>query len=144
MDLHAPATEEDEARMLVNRDIEGISSHRTDELRGYSRRHIVRRISTIADVPTASERQDGVLDKVEGKPYLDHTPHALFVEMDELKGEEWVEEARWIKYEEDREEGAERWGKAHISTLTFHSLINLRLCLETGERSYSKLTSTIQ
>lgn len=39
---------------------------------------------------------------------------------------------RWIKYEEDREEGAERWGKAHVSTLTFHSLINLRLCLETG------------
>ena len=40
---------------------------------------------------------------------------------------------RWIKYEEDREKGAERWGKAHISSLSFHALINLRLCLEKGE-----------
>lgn len=60
----------------------------------------------------------------------DHSPHDLFVEMDELQGEEWIEMARWIKYEEDREEGAERWGKAHVSSLSFHSLINLRLALE--------------
>jgi hypothetical protein len=65
---------------------------------------------------------------------FDHSPHDLFVEMNELQGEEWVENARWIKYEEDREEGAERWGKAHVSSLSFHSLINLRLCLESGER----------
>ena len=52
--------------------------------------------------------------------------------MDELRGDEWVEQARWIKYEEDREAGAERWGKAHISSLSFHELINLRLCLEKG------------
>ncbi len=64
---------------------------------------------------------------------FDHSPHDLFVELDELQGEEWVEQARWIKYEEDREEGAERWGRAHISSLSFHSLINLRLCLESGE-----------
>ena len=25
---------------------------------------------------------------------LDHTPHELFVEMDELEGEQWVERAR--------------------------------------------------
>ena len=25
---------------------------------------------------------------------IDHTPHELFVEMDELEGEEWVERAR--------------------------------------------------
>ena len=42
--------------------------------------------------------------------------------------------SRWIKYEEDREAGAERWGKAHISSLSFHALINLRLCLEKGKR----------
>ena len=34
---------------------------------------------------------------------IDHSPHDLFVEMDELEGEEWVEQARWIKYEEARE-----------------------------------------
>jgi hypothetical protein len=37
---------------------------------------------------------------------------------------------RWIKYEEDLLEGAERWGQPHISSLSFHSLINLRLILE--------------
>jgi hypothetical protein len=66
---------------------------------------------------------------------LDHSPHDLFVEMDELVGEEWVEQARWIKYEQKREEGAERWGKAHISSLSFHSLINLRICLESGRHA---------
>ena len=52
--------------------------------------------------------------------------------MDELKGDQWVEQARWIKYEEAREEGADRWGKPHVSSLSFHSLLNLRLSLEKG------------
>ena len=46
--------------------------------------------------------------------------------MDELINDEWVEQARWIKYEEAREEGSERWGQPHVSSLSFHSLINLR------------------
>jgi hypothetical protein len=46
--------------------------------------------------------------------------------MDELEGEEWVERARWIKYEEDLEAEAGRWGKPHVASLSFHSLINLR------------------
>jgi len=46
--------------------------------------------------------------------------------MDELEGEEWVEKARWIKYEEDLEADAGRWGKPHVSTLTFRSLLNVR------------------
>jgi hypothetical protein len=61
---------------------------------------------------------------------VDRTPHEIFVEMDELCGQEWQEQARWIKFEEDLLEGADRWGRAHISSLTFHSLINLRLVLE--------------
>ena len=40
--------------------------------------------------------------------------------------------ARWIKYEEDLMEGADRWGKPHVASLSFHSLLNLRRCLETG------------
>ena len=28
---------------------------------------------------------------------LDHTPHNLFVEMDELEQDEWVEKARYVK-----------------------------------------------
>ena len=53
--------------------------------------------------------------------------------MDELKGDQWVEQSRWIKYEEAREEGADRWGKPHVSSLSFHSLLNLRLSLEKGK-----------
>ena len=37
---------------------------------------------------------------------------------------------RWIKYEEDLECG--RWGRAHVAFLTFHSLMNLRHCMESG------------
>ena len=41
------------------------------------------------------------------------------------------EKARWIKYEEDVELGGE-WGKPHISSLSFHSLLELRKLLEHG------------
>jgi hypothetical protein len=46
---------------------------------------------------------------------------------------EWREKARWIKFEEDVEEGAERWGKPHVASLSFHSLLDLRRCLEKCE-----------
>ena len=122
-------TEQDEAEMLGNRDVEDMAFHRMEHLEKTGRKMIKKR-------PTGAslyEMSDGVFaaEKEEVKAY-DHSPHDLFVEMDELEGDQWVEQARWIKYEEDREEGAERWGKAHISSLSFHSLINLRLCLEGG------------
>lgn len=59
----------------------------------------------------------------------------IFVELDELyhdEPDEWKETARWIKYEEDVEEGVDRWGKPHVASLSFHSLLNLRKCLEDG------------
>ena len=66
------------------------------------------------------------------RPSVDHTPHPLFVEMDELEERAWVETARWIKYEEDLEAGRGQWGAAHVASLSFHSLLNLRRCLEGG------------
>uniref|UniRef100_A0A8C6VRP7 Anion exchange protein n=1 Tax=Naja naja TaxID=35670 RepID=A0A8C6VRP7_NAJNA len=39
---------------------------------------------------------------------------------------------RWIKFEEKVEEGGERWSKPHVSTLTLHSLFELRTCLQMG------------
>ena len=60
----------------------------------------------------------------------DSSAHDLFVEMDEFKGHFWQEQARWIKYEENLLEGAERWGKPHIASLSFHSVINLRQVIE--------------
>uniref|UniRef100_A0A8C1H923 Anion exchange protein n=1 Tax=Cyprinus carpio carpio TaxID=630221 RepID=A0A8C1H923_CYPCA len=60
----------------------------------------------------------------------------LFTEMDTLQQEgdelEWKESARWVKFEEKVEEGGERWSKPHVSTLSLHSLFELRTCLQTG------------
>lgn len=62
----------------------------------------------------------------------------MFVELDELTfcddGQlKWVEKCRWIKFEEDVEEAAERWGKPHVASLSFRSLVDLRKCLKRGE-----------
>lgn len=74
--------------------------------------------------------------KKENESTLDHKPHDLFIQLNELHGsgefQEWRETARWIKYEENVEEGADRWGRPHVSSLSFHSLLNVRRCLETG------------
>ena len=39
---------------------------------------------------------------------------------------EWKETARWVKFEEDVEEGGNRWSKPHVATLSLHSLFQLR------------------
>lgn len=61
----------------------------------------------------------------------------VFVQLDELKGtgeeREWKETARWIKYEEDVQEGTDRWGRPHVASLSFHSLLNVRRSLESGK-----------
>lgn len=45
----------------------------------------------------------------------------------------WVFPAfRWVKFEEKVEEGGERWSKPHVSTLSLHSLFELRTCLQSG------------
>jgi hypothetical protein len=62
----------------------------------------------------------------------EHKPHQLFCEMDELQpGLEWKEAARWLKFEEDVENGG-RWSKPHVATLSLHSLFELRNCLVNG------------
>ncbi|XP_063159984.1 sodium bicarbonate cotransporter 3 isoform X2 [Candoia aspera] len=67
----------------------------------------------------------------------EHIPHDLFTEMDELcfrEGEEyeWKETARWLKFEEDVEDGGERWSKPYVATLSLHSLFELRSCILNG------------
>lgn len=44
---------------------------------------------------------------------------------------EWKETARWIKFEENVED-SNRWGKPHVASLTFHSLLDLKKGLEKG------------
>uniref|UniRef100_A0A4W4FZS3 Anion exchange protein n=1 Tax=Electrophorus electricus TaxID=8005 RepID=A0A4W4FZS3_ELEEL len=67
----------------------------------------------------------------------EHIPHALFTELDEIclrDGEdaEWKETARWLKFEEDVEDGGERWSKPYVATLSLHSLFELRSCILNG------------
>ena len=74
--------------------------------------------------------------------YFTNTRHNMDIE--EIKNTDNLEDhdgqftstvtqrARWIKYEEDLEAEVGRWGKPHVASLTFHSLINLRLCMESG------------
>ncbi|KAI6183292.1 Anion exchange protein [Aphelenchoides bicaudatus] len=61
---------------------------------------------------------------------------ALFTEMGELTRsgdkEEWKETARWVKFEEDVEEGGNRWSKPHVASLSLHALFQLRSCLLNG------------
>uniref|UniRef100_A0AAG5DWZ0 Anion exchange protein n=1 Tax=Anopheles atroparvus TaxID=41427 RepID=A0AAG5DWZ0_ANOAO len=65
-----------------------------------------------------------------------HESHPLFSEMEELvkEGDEmaWKETARWVKFEEDVEEGGNRWSKPHVATLSLHSLFELRSLLLNG------------
>ncbi|KAL0979183.1 hypothetical protein UPYG_G00181840 [Umbra pygmaea] len=79
----------------------------------------------------AAERLRYILGEDDDIP----TP-TLFTEMDTLQQDgdelEWKESARWVKFEEKVEEGGERWSKPHVSTLSLHSLFELRTCLQTG------------
>lgn len=52
----------------------------------------------------------------------------------EVSSREWKETARWIKYEEDLEEGSQRWGKPYVATLSFYSIFKLRQLIERDGR----------
>lgn len=118
-----------EDKNLEEADLDDLTSHRSEDPRGLRR------------PKTGGSKKDGeqYLKNITGankRNQVDHSPHEVFVQLDELQGtgeeREWKETARWIKYEEDVEEGADRWGKPHVASLSFHSLLNLRRCLETG------------
>ncbi|XP_025022950.1 electroneutral sodium bicarbonate exchanger 1 [Python bivittatus] len=83
---------------------------------------------------TPSQRVHFILGMEEDE---EHVPHDLFTEMDEIcvkEGEEseWKETARWLKFEEDVEDGGERWSKPYVATLSLHSLFELRSCIING------------
>ncbi|XP_060109437.1 electroneutral sodium bicarbonate exchanger 1 isoform X2 [Heteronotia binoei] len=83
---------------------------------------------------TPSQRVQFILGMEEDE---EHVPHDLFTEMDEIcmkEGEdaEWKETARWLKFEEDVEDGGERWSKPYVATLSLHSLFELRSCIING------------
>uniref|UniRef100_A0A4W4FYB1 Anion exchange protein n=1 Tax=Electrophorus electricus TaxID=8005 RepID=A0A4W4FYB1_ELEEL len=79
----------------------------------------------------------------------EHIPHDLFTELDELHfldGQicEWKETARWLKFEEDVEDGGERWSKPYVATLSLHSLFELRSCILNGTVMLDMRANTIE
>ncbi|XP_061109368.1 sodium bicarbonate cotransporter 3-like [Conger conger] len=79
----------------------------------------------------------------------EHVPHELFTELDELsfrdgREYEWKETARWLKFEEDVEDGGERWSKPYVATLSLHSLFELRSCILNGTVLLDMRANTIE
>ncbi|XP_059218992.1 anion exchange protein 3 isoform X3 [Stomoxys calcitrans] len=129
--ISAPEDAALEAPKVNEADLNELRSHRSDDPRALRRHKIHHSSIKLRELPQIS-----VAGLQQAKKAFDHSPHEIFVQLDELTGSgedrEWKETARWIKYEEDVQEGSDRWGKAHVSSLSFHSLLNLRRCLETG------------
>ncbi|XP_046976743.1 anion exchange protein 2 isoform X2 [Vanessa cardui] len=123
---------------LPEADQDELRSHRSDDPRALRRHKIQPRGSTVhVSRKDGGDKAQNIFSESTLKKMYDHSPHSVFVQLDELLATEdgdaeWKETARWIKYEEDVEEGSARWGRPHVASLSFHSLLNLRRCLETG------------
>ncbi|CAK6981775.1 anion exchange protein 2a [Scomber scombrus] len=129
---------DDEAEMLASIDLDGIKSHRLDDVPAV-RRHLVRRSSRGPSVHLTKDQREALSSQQQHLQHLqpDRTPHEVFVELNELvidRNQElqWRETARWIKFEEEVEEETERWGRPHIASLSFRSLLELRRTISHG------------
>uniref|UniRef100_A0A8C1P9A2 Anion exchange protein n=1 Tax=Cyprinus carpio TaxID=7962 RepID=A0A8C1P9A2_CYPCA len=125
-------TDEFEAQTLASADLDGIKSHRFEDVPGV-RRHLVRKSMKGQVVHISKDHKEPSTRSRK----LDRTPHEVFVELNELimdKNQEmqWRETARWIKFEEDVEEETDRWGKPHVASLSFRSLLELRKTISHG------------
>ncbi|XP_058035271.1 anion exchange protein 2 isoform X1 [Ahaetulla prasina] len=125
-------TDESEALTLASADLDYMKSHRFEDVPGV-RRHLVRKSTKGQVVHLGKDRQEASARLRK----QDRKPHEVFVELNELildKNQElqWKETARWIKFEEDVEEETDRWGKPHVASLSFRSLLELRRTLAHG------------
>ncbi|XP_031734012.1 anion exchange protein 2-like isoform X1 [Anarrhichthys ocellatus] len=124
----------DEEETLMSVDLDGIKSHRLDDVPTV-RRHLVKRSSR---GPIVHVTKDPIRTQSHLQHLLpDRTPHEVFVELNELvidRNQElqWRETARWIKFEEEVEEETERWGRPHVASLSFRSLLELRKTISHG------------
>uniref|UniRef100_A0AAQ5X2G9 Anion exchange protein n=1 Tax=Amphiprion ocellaris TaxID=80972 RepID=A0AAQ5X2G9_AMPOC len=128
-----PPDDADEDETLASVDLDGIKSHRLDDVPAV-RRHLVRRSSR---GPTVHVSKDQLSSWTNQHLQPDRTPHEVFVELNELvidRNQElqWRETARWIKFEEEVDEETERWGRPHIASLSFRSLLELRKTISHG------------
>ncbi|XP_078397338.1 anion exchange protein 2-like [Cetorhinus maximus] len=118
--------------MLAVADLDYMKSHRFEDVPGV-RRHLVKR-STKGSVIHVGKDHSELFPKAKK---ADRQPHEVFVELNELTMDknhemQWKETARWIKFEEDVEEETDRWGKPHVASLSFRSLLELRKTLAHG------------
>ncbi|XP_041045441.1 anion exchange protein 2-like [Carcharodon carcharias] len=125
-------TDELEAEMLAVADLDYMKSHRFEDVPGV-RRHLVKR-STKGSIIHVGKDHSELFPKAKK---ADRQPHEVFVELNELTMDknhemQWKETARWIKFEEDVEEETDRWGKPHVASLSFRSLLELRKTLAHG------------
>ncbi|XP_016398448.1 anion exchange protein 2-like isoform X2 [Sinocyclocheilus rhinocerous] len=125
-------TDEFEAQTLASADLDGIKSHRFEDVPGV-RRHLVRKSMKGQVVHISKDHKEPSTRSRK----LDRTPHEVFVELNELimdKNQEmqWRETAPWAKFEEDVEEETDRWGKPHVASLSFRSLLELRKTISHG------------
>ncbi|KAL0978305.1 hypothetical protein UPYG_G00168670 [Umbra pygmaea] len=102
--------------------------------------------SSTAAHDTPSQRVQFILGTEEDS---EHVTHELFTELDEIcvkegRDAEWKETARWLKFEEDVEDGGERWSKPYVATLSLHSLFELRSCLINGSVLLDMQANTIE
>uniref|UniRef100_A0A8C5FQ45 Anion exchange protein n=1 Tax=Gadus morhua TaxID=8049 RepID=A0A8C5FQ45_GADMO len=112
--------------------------------RGRDSQPLTRSIFPLSPVSPAAERIRFILGEEDDGP----APPQLFTELDELlsvdgQEMEWKETARWIKFEEKVEKGGERWSKPHVATLSLHSLMELRTCIEKGTVMLDMEASTL-
>ncbi|XP_064800025.1 anion exchange protein 3-like [Oncorhynchus masou masou] len=128
-------TDEAEAQMLASADLDDMKSHRFEDNPGM-RRHLVKKSSRsqLTQNSKSSPPQSSLKRK---KRVADKKTHEVFVELNELivdKNQKmrWKETARWIKFEEDVEEETDRWGKPHVASLSFRSLLELRRTITHG------------
>ncbi|XP_060630141.2 anion exchange protein 4 [Anolis sagrei] len=89
-----------------------------------------------SSISSAAERVGLMLKQEEEGGNEEASSPVLFIQLSELfntpEGLEWRQTARWIKFEEKVEDGGERWSKPHVTTLSLHSLFELRTCIRKG------------
>ncbi|MBN3301717.1 S4A8 protein, partial [Amia calva] len=82
---------------------------------------------------TPSQRVQFILGTEEDE---EHVAHDLFTLCGAV--------CRWLKFEEDVEDGGERWSKPYVATLSLHSLFELRSCIINGSVLLDMHASSIE
>lgn len=123
-------TEKYEAVALQSRDLEDMAAHRW----AAPKKQSLIDPSAAAAIAPRDKRRSTSSTKLSS---VDHKSHDMFVELEELQYDpgnqlQWRETARWVKYEENVVEEADKWGKPHVASLSFHALLELRKCIEHG------------